>query len=87
MAARDNMGWGRWNVLLQSGCQEGTELKRVWNAMVKEGSEAAEWLGPEVEVFTTNIEGVGGSSVSGETRGLLVEAMEMNRSLLLSRAL
>ena len=39
------------------------------------------------EVFTTWVEGVGGLSVSGQTREIIAEAREMNKSSLLSRAL
>ena len=43
--------------------------KLVW-----EGREASRWLGEEMlEVFTTRMEGVAGDSVSGDTKGLLVE--------------
>ena len=70
----------RWRVVLASGCQEGIELGRVWNRMENKASEGARWLGEELEeVFTTRVMGVGGSSVTGDTRGVLVEALERVR--------
>ena len=79
----------RWSVLLQSDCVEGRELSRVWTKLVGQATEAAAWLdnrGLE-EVFTSRLEGVGDGSVSGGTRGRIVEAMEKTRSLLLSKSL
>ena len=74
--------------MLESGCQEGDELRRVWSRLVIQGREVADWLGEEVkEVFTTMVEGIGGPSVSGQTRGIIVEATEKNKSSLLTRAL
>ena len=53
-----------------------------------EAVEAAEWLGEEVmEVFQVREEGVGCGSVTGETRGKLVQAREQTRAKLLIKAL
>ena len=78
----------RYRVLLQSGCQEGEELRRVWESLESRAREAAGWLDREVEeVFTSGIEAVGGGCVSGGTRGRIMEASEKTNSLVLSRAL
>ena len=78
----------RWRVLLQSGCREGLGLRRVWSELCAEAVEAAECLGEEVlEVFQVREDGVGCGSVTGETRGKLVEAREKTRSKLLIKAL
>ena len=74
--------------MLQSGCREGIELRGVWSDMCAEAVEAAGWLGEEVsEVFLVREEGVGCGSVTGETRGKLVEAREKTRAKLLIQAL
>ena len=53
-----------------------------------ENRRAAEWLEEDMEqVFTNNIQGVGGDSVSGETRGVLVEAGDRVKVRLLTKAL
>ena len=38
--------WSR--VLLQSGCREGMELRRVWSGLCAEAVEASDWLGEDV---------------------------------------
>ena len=35
--------------MLNSGCREGEELKRVWNLLKLEEEQAATWLGEEVQ--------------------------------------
>jgi hypothetical protein len=78
----------RWRVVLQSGCREGREIRKVWTELCAEAVEVAAWLGEDVkEVFQVREEGVGCGSVTGETRGKIVEAREMTRSKLLIRAL
>ena len=78
----------RWSVVLSSGSREGRELREVWSKLKGEAVESADWLGREVEeVFVAGVEGVGGGSVTGETRGKIVEAREKTRALLLSKAL
>ena len=78
----------RWRVMLQSGCLEGQEMRRVWTRLVGQASEAAVWVGREVEeVFTGSLEGVGEGSVCGGTRGKIVGALERTKSLVLSRSL
>ena len=79
---------GRWRAVLESGCQEGLELRRVWDRLGLEARDAAAWLGEEMEeIFATGVEGVGAGSVTGATRGLLVEAQERIRFRLLTEAL
>ena len=71
----------RWRIVLESGCQEGDELRRVWSRLVIQGREAADWLGEELkEVFNTRVEGLGGPSVIGQTRGIIVKSTEKNKS-------
>ena len=60
----------RWRVLLQSGCREGLELRRVWSDLCLEAVEASDLLGEKVkEIFQVREEEVGCGSVTGETRG------------------
>ena len=78
----------RWRVLLSSGCMEGRELREVWDKVKGEAVESADWLGVELqEVFVSAVEGVGGSSINGETKKKIVTAVEKNRSLLLTKSL
>jgi hypothetical protein len=70
----------RWRVLPQSGCKEGLELGRVWSELCAEAVEAS-------EVFPVREGGVGCGSVTGETRGRIMEAREKTRAKLLIRAL
>ena len=85
--------WGegvedRWRVVFESGCQEGMELRRAWERMVSEARQGARWLGEEVEeIFTSGADRVGGGSVTGDTRGELVEALKGVRFCLLTEAL
>ena len=83
-ASTDN----RWRVLLNSGCQEGVEMRRTWDRLEGEARGAAQWQGSEMEpIFVSNLQGLGAGSVSGGTRGELVEAIDRIRSGLLSQAL
>ena len=78
----------RWRVLLHSSCREGEELRRTWTKLVRQASEAVNWLERDIEgVFSVDLEGVGEGSVTGETRKKVVEATEKTRSLLLSKSL
>jgi hypothetical protein len=71
--------------LLQSGCNEELEMRRVLTQLCAEAVEVAEWLREEVmEVFQVREEGVGCGSVTGETRCKLVEAREKTKAKLLS---
>ena len=52
--------------MLNSGCSEEQELKRIWNKIQEEAQSSAEWLGADIpEVLATPTEGIGGKSVSG----------------------
>ena len=56
--------------------------------MCAEAGEASEWLGEEVtEVFQVREGGMGCGSVTGETRGNIVEARDKTRAKVLSKAL
>ncbi len=64
----------RWRVLLQSGCREGEELRSVWRALQEDEEQAAAWLDREMqENLARELEGVGGCSTNGSTRGKLAE--------------
>ena len=52
-------------------------MTRAWEILTAEATEAAEWLGTEVEkVFTGSLAGLGDGSVSGKTRGEITSARE-----------
>ena len=38
----------RWMTLLQSGCEEGREVQRVWGMLQEEARVASEWLGRDM---------------------------------------
>ena len=98
-SARDCVGgsdcWGegavsdnRWRTVMTSECQEGTELRRVWDKVQGQAREASQWLDLELaEVFKPTVEGVGQGSCSGETRSRKVVEIEKVRSHLLTRCL
>ena len=70
----------RWRVLLGSGCREGDELKRLWKAMQEEQMQAATWLSIEVkENLGEEVEGAGGDSCNGSTRGKVTEERDTTR--------
>ena len=78
----------RWSVVLNSGCHEGVEMRRVWQKLEREERESADWLDKDMDpVFAGNLEGLGGGSVTGATRGEIVSARERTRALLLAKAL
>ena len=78
----------RWRVVLESGCLEGRELQRWFQMLQSEATEAGPYLGePPDPLLNSDLQGLGGSSVSGATRGLVVEARDMLRSRLLTKAL
>ena len=78
----------RWRAMLESGCREGTELKSVWSLLQQEAHQAADWLGEErQEHFSQNVEGVGGSSTDGSTRGRLSEERDATRSKCITKGL
>ena len=78
----------RWRVLLQSDCLEGRELRRWFEGLQREAIEGAEYLGEVPDpLLSSDLQGLGGSSVSGATRGLVVKARDKLRSRLLTRAL
>ena len=63
--------------VLEYGTQEGEERKRTWCSLTREAREFSEWMDKEVEpVFSQPVEGAGNGSVTGETRRLVMEAME-----------
>ena len=63
-------------------------MRRVWDCLQEEGREAAAWLGLDFEgILASPVEGVGQGSLSGATRGSIVETVETVRALLLSKAL
>ena len=63
-------------------------MRRVWERLQGEATAAATWLGEEVPgVLAVPVEGIGGGSVTGETRGHLVTALENLCSKVLGRVL
>ena len=78
----------RWRRVLDSGCQEGEEMRKVWAPLYREAQLAATWLGEEVPaVLATPLPGLGAGCVTGETRGKVVEAVENLRAKVLKKAL
>ena len=71
----------RWRCVLASGCNEGNEIREIWECIQQEAHSASEWLGEEVpEILLTLVEGIGDGSVTGGTRGKIVEALENTRA-------
>ena len=61
---------------------------RVWEDLQREARVAHDWLGLELAgVLASPVEGFGDGSVSGATRGKIVEALEDTRARLLAKAL
>ena len=78
----------RWRVMLESGSREGEELRRVWSRLRQEEVEAAAWLEEEVHCsFQVGVEGVGGISCDGSTRGKLMEERDSTRAQMVSKGL
>ena len=78
----------RWHRVLESGCMEGQELRRLWTRLQTEVHASADWLGDVVPaVLSTTVEGAGGNSVSGFTRKIVVDAVENLRAKVLERML
>ena len=78
----------RWSKVLESGCREGKEMERAWEILTREATEAAQWLGTQVDpVFSTPLPALGDGSVTGKTRGEIVATIEKTRAQLLSKAL
>ena len=74
--------------MLESGSREGEELRRVWTHLRGEEQQAATWLNREVgENLGREVEGVGGSSTDGSTRGKVTEERDASRGELLSKGL
>ena len=60
----------RWRWMLDSGCEEGKELRRVWRRIKEEVTQCCDYLGEELPmVMATNTMGIGEGSVTGATRG------------------
>ena len=60
----------------------------MWESIQGEARVAADYLGRDMEgVLTSRVEGLGEDSVTGATRGRIVEAVETTRALLLSKVL
>ena len=78
----------RWRVMLNSGCREGEELRRVWSHMREEEQQAAAWLAREPrENLGVEVEGVGGQSTDGSTRGKVTQERDATRGELISKGL
>ena len=78
----------RWRCVLSSGCSIGDELRTSWERIQNEARISAEWLGEEIPgVLNVAVEGIGDGSVSGDTQGKVVEAIENTRSKVLDKSL
>ena len=78
----------RWRVLLQSGCIEGIELTRWWEKIQEMAREGSTFLGePPDPLLSSNLERLGGGSVTGATRGQVVEARDTLKARLLTKTL
>ena len=78
----------RWRVMLDSGCREGEELKNVWSHLKEQEQQAATWLNRDVrENLGKEVEGVGGASCDGSTRGKVGEERAATMGELISKAL
>ena len=78
----------RWRVMLQSGCQEGQELRTLWASLQQEEQQAAVWLMREgQDTLSQELESVGGSSTDGSTRGRITEERDLTRGALIKKGL
>ena len=82
----------RWRQVLASNCSLGQELQAAWDRIQEETRRAADWLGVELpSAVAISVEGVGADSgsgsVTGATRGRVVDAIESLRSKVLEKAL
>ena len=74
--------------MLNSGCREGVEMRRVWNQLKIEEEQAAAWLGEAVqENLAAPVESVGGSSCDGSTRGKVCEERDKTWAKLIKKGL
>ena len=74
--------------MLDSGCKEGKELTRVWGRIRVEVAQCCNFLGEELPlVMATTTKVMGEGSVSGATRGQVVEARENARAKVLDKLL
>ena len=74
--------------MLQSGCQEGQELRTLWASLQQEEQQAAVWLMREgQDTLSQELESVGGSSTDGSTRGRITEERDLTRGALIKKGL
>ena len=74
--------------MLNSGCREGVEMRRVWNQLKFEEEQAAACLGDAVqENLAAPVESVGGSSCDGSTRGKVCEERDKTWAKLIKKGL
>ena len=70
---QDGQTEDRWRGILNSGCRDGNEIKRIWTKIQLEAQASADWLGEDVPgVLATPVEGIqcmsyqdGGGDVMG----------------------
>ena len=63
-------------------------MRQAWQQITVEGQQAASLLGEELPQFlATPLSGLGEGSVSGATRGRIVEAIENLRAMVLAKTL
>ena len=82
---------GRWATLLGSGCRAGVELAQSWRLLQLESRAGMDFLGEEDEELAgplaAEVESAGEGSVSGGTRGKLVQEKEILLGRVMLRAL
>ena len=77
----------QWAPLLASGCRTGRELLAAWQSLQREATEAAEFLGKEVEgPVAEMVEKMGGGLSSKELRRQLCRAREHTRLQVFQKA-
>jgi hypothetical protein len=78
----------RWRRVIASNSSIGREVTKAWGKIRLEAAQAAAWLGEEVpKALGCTFQAIGDGSVTGETRGRLVEARENQRAKVLTKAL
>ena len=78
----------RWRCMLESGCVEGRELEQLWGRVTGEAVLCCNFLGEELPgVMAAPTGSIGDGSVTGSTRGKVVEARENLRAKVLDKVL
>ena len=79
---------GRWQVMLERGGRLGEEFQLCWGRMRLEAAESARWLEEELEgPLAVVAHSAGEGSLSGGTRKVVMEQLELARHKLLNKGL